>query len=112
MICLAVSHLWKSYHNLETNPVYLVSTLFSLFLYLYSLAAVISFGVASAGEVYQKPDESVAPNVYQVTAVLDLNGDGKLEVIVHSFYYEGGQTTIYCCELDKIEAVLSVECGV
>jgi hypothetical protein len=65
-----------------------------------------------AGEVYQKPDESVAPDVYQVTAVLDLNGDGKLEVIVHSFYYEGGQTTIYGCELDKIEAVVSVECGV
>ena len=56
---------------------------------------MISFGVASAGEVYQKPDESVAPNAYQVTAVLDLNADGKLEVIVHSFYYEGGQTTIY-----------------
>jgi hypothetical protein len=40
-----------------------------------------------------------------------LNGDGKLEVIVHSFYYERGQTTIYRCEPDKIEAVLSVECG-
>jgi len=65
-----------------------------------------------AGEVYSKPDESVAPNVYQVTAVLDLNGDGKLEVIVHSFYYEGGQTTIYRCDPDKIEALLSVECGV
>ena len=65
-----------------------------------------------AGEVYRKPDESVAQNVYQVTAVLDLNGDGKLEVIVHSFYYEGSQTTIYRCELDKIKAVLSVECGV
>jgi len=63
MIYLAVSHPRKSYHNLETNPVYLVSKLFSLFLYLYSLAPVISFGVASAGEVYQKPDESVAPNV-------------------------------------------------
>ena len=72
---------------------------------------MISFGVARAGEVYQKPDESVAPNVYQVTAVPDLNGDGKLEVIVHSFYYEGGQTTICRCELDKIEAVLSVESG-
>ena len=71
---------------------------------------MISFGVASAGEVYQKSDESVAPNVYQVTAVLDLNGDSKLEVIVHSFYYEGRQTIIYRCELDKIEAVLSVEC--
>jgi hypothetical protein len=64
-----------------------------------------------AGEVYAKPDESVAPNVYKVAAVLDLNGDGKLEVIVHSFYYEGGQTTIYQCEPDKIEPVLSVECG-
>ena len=65
-----------------------------------------------AGEAYPKPDESVAPNVYQVAAVLDLNGDGKLEVIVHSFYYEGGQTTIYRCQPDKIEEVLSVECGV
>ena len=76
MICLAVSHLRKSYHDLETNPVYLVSTLFT---------PLISFGVASAGEVYQKPDKSVASNVHQVIAVLDLNGDGKLEVIVHSF---------------------------
>jgi hypothetical protein len=64
-----------------------------------------------AGEVYTKPDESVAPNVYNLAAVLDLNGDGKLEVIVHSFYYEGGQTTIYYCQPDKIEEVLSVECG-
>lgn len=64
-----------------------------------------------AGEVYAKPAESVAPNVYNLAAVLDLNGDGKLEVIVHSFYYEGGQTTIYRCEPDKIEAALSVECG-
>lgn len=63
------------------------------------------------GEVYAKADESVAPNVYNLAAVLDLNGDGKLEVIVHSFYYEGGQTTIYRCEPDKIEAALSVECG-
>jgi hypothetical protein len=64
-----------------------------------------------AGEVYAKAHESVAPNVYNVAAVLDLNGDGKLEVIVHSFYYEGGQTTIYRCDPDKIEATLSVECG-
>ena len=65
-----------------------------------------------AGELYPKSDEPVAPNIYQVAAVLDLNGDGKLEVIVHSFYYEGGQTTIYRCQPDKIEEVLSVECGV
>ena len=44
-------------------------------------------------------------------AVLDLNGDGKLEVVVHSFYYEGSETTIYRCEPDEIEEMLSVECG-
>jgi hypothetical protein len=49
--------------------------------------------------------------LYNLAAVLDLNGDGKLEVIVHSFYYEGGRTTIYRCEPDKIEPELSVECG-
>ncbi len=64
-----------------------------------------------AGEVYTKADASNAPNLYSIAAVLDLNRDGKLEVIVHSLYYEGGETTIYRCEPEKIEAVLSVECG-
>ena len=64
-----------------------------------------------AGEIYSQADASNAPNIYKIAAVLDLNGDGKLEVIVHSFYYEGGETTIYRCEPDKIEAALSVECG-
>jgi hypothetical protein len=63
-----------------------------------------------AGEVYAK-DESTTPNVYEVPAVLDLNGDGKLEVIVHSQYYEGSATTIYDCSGGKCKAALSVECG-
>jgi len=63
-----------------------------------------------AGEVYAK-DESTTPNVYEVPAVLDLNGDGKLEVIVHSQYYEGAETTIYDCSGGKCEAALSVGCG-
>ena len=64
-----------------------------------------------AGEVYAKPAEFVAPNIYNLAAVLDLNGDGKLEVVVHSLYYEGSETTIYRCDPDEIEAVLSVGCG-
>ena len=40
-----------------------------------------------------------------------MNGDGKLEVIVRSFCYEGGRNTIYRCEPDTIEAVLAAECG-
>ena len=63
-----------------------------------------------AGELYVK-DESSASNLYEIPAVLDLNGDGKLEVIVHSQYYEGSATTIYDCSGGKCKAVLSVECG-
>jgi hypothetical protein len=64
-----------------------------------------------AGEIYAKPDASIAPNLYTIPAVLDLNGDGKFEVIVHSIYYEGGETTIYEFESDSIKPVLSVACG-
>jgi hypothetical protein len=63
------------------------------------------------GQLYPK-DKSSTPNVYEIPAALDLNGDGKLEVIVHSHYYEGAETTIYDCSGGKCKAVLSVVCGV
>ena len=53
-----------------------------------------------------------APNAYKVIAVLDLDGDGKMEIVVRSDYYEGGATTIYRCNPKKIEELLSVSCGV
>jgi FG-GAP repeat len=53
-----------------------------------------------------------APNVYEVIAVLDVDGDGKMEVVVASQYYEGAATTIYRCDSKKVEALLSVSCGV
>jgi len=52
-----------------------------------------------------------APNAYKVITTLDLDGDGKMEIVVGSNYYEGEMTTIYQCDPKKAEAVLSVGCG-
>lgn len=52
-----------------------------------------------------------APNAYKVIATLDLGGDGQLEIVVGSNYYEGEQITIYRCDPKKVERLLSVGCG-
>ena len=52
-----------------------------------------------------------APSIYKVLATLDLDGDGKLEVVVASNYYEGEEIKIYRCDPKKSEALLSVACG-
>lgn len=59
-----------------------------------------------------KDDSFDAPNAYKVIAVLDLDGDGKMEIVVGSRYYEGEATTIYRCDPKKLEQVLSAGCGV
>ena len=64
------------------------------------------------GEFYPKATGYNAPNAYKVIAVLDVDGDGKLEVVVASQYYEGAATTIYRCDPKKVKELLSVACGV
>ncbi|PZR73301.1 MAG: hypothetical protein DLM73_11075 [Chthoniobacterales bacterium] len=63
------------------------------------------------GEFYSKAKHFNAPNRYRILAVLDVDGDGKMEVIVDSAYYEGGATTIYRCTPAKIEELVSTGCG-
>jgi hypothetical protein len=59
----------------------------------------------------RKEDSFDAPNAYKVIATLDLDGDGKMEIVVGSNYYEGEAITIYRCDPKKVEALLTVACG-
>jgi hypothetical protein len=59
----------------------------------------------------RKGDSFDAPNAYKVIAILDLDGDGKMEIVVGSSYYEGEAITIYRCDPKKVKALLTVFCG-
>ena len=41
------------------------------------------------GEFHLKRIQFGAPNEHHITSIADLNGDGKMEVVLHGFYYEG-----------------------
>jgi hypothetical protein len=62
-------------------------------------------------EYYPQAKEFNAPNWCSVSAVLDLNGDGKMEIIVHGGYYEGAWTTVYDVSRNKVEEALACGCG-
>ena len=63
------------------------------------------------GEFYREAKEFNAPGAYHVATVLDLNGDGALEVVIAGAYYEGSWTAIYQCTAAEIKKVLSAGCG-
>lgn len=64
-------------------------------------------------QAYVSKDDSFdAPSAYKVVAVLDLDGDGKMEIVVESKYYEGEATTIFHYDLKMYKALLTVGCGV
>jgi hypothetical protein len=63
------------------------------------------------GEFYKKSETLNAPNVHRVAAILDLDGDGKMELVLTSNYYEGGTTTVYRYTPASIKKLVSVSCG-
>lgn len=59
---------------------------------------------------YLSDDVSATPTVFTIRGVADLNGDGKLEVLVDSKSYDGASLTIYTLNESKLIPVLNVDC--
>lgn len=49
------------------------------------------------------------PQRYAIAGLLDLNGDGALEIIVETSYYEGGGDEVYGVRNGRARRVLQVE---
>lgn len=62
-------------------------------------------------EYHTKPETFSAPNEYNLSAILDLNGDGVMEIVVAGNYYEGDWKIVYSIQGNKAVDVLSCGCG-
>ena len=84
----------------------------------YSMLMMRRFGKGKvttqvfSGEFYPKTDENTAYNVYQIAGIMDLNGDGTMEVIVRTTYYEGGGIEVWQLQQGVLTRVIVTECGV
>lgn len=63
------------------------------------------------GEFHPRAKTFNAPAFYRLAAVLDANGDGKMEILTRGRYYEGQWTSLYSIEGEKPREVLSAACG-
>lgn len=63
------------------------------------------------GEYYPAADENNVVGTNRLMAVLDLNGDGRLEMVVGSDYYEGASTLVFELQGQAVAQVLAVGCG-
>lgn len=61
---------------------------------------------------FPKGLEFGAPGEHRVGAVLDLNGDGVMEIVLFGRYYEGDWVAAYRIERDTVIKIFSTGCGV
>ena len=60
----------------------------------------------------KKAIEFGAPTKFEISSVGDLNGDGKMEIIIYDAYYEGSGAIVYEMKGNKPTKVLETGCGV
>jgi hypothetical protein len=63
------------------------------------------------GEYYPKAKKFTAPAEHRIIGVLDLNGDGSLEIVLSGRHYEGEWVDAYRVDGAKIIKLFSMGCG-
>lgn len=64
------------------------------------------------GDFFPKGLKFGAAGEHRVAAVLDLNGDGVMEIVLIGRYYEGDWVAAYRLEGDKVVKIFTTGCGV
>lgn len=68
--------------------------------------------IAVDSQIHAKDYFSAVPSFRELTAVLDLNGDGKMEIVAWGSYYQGSWATVYEWRGGKLQVALQEGCGV
>jgi hypothetical protein len=63
------------------------------------------------GDFYPKAKKFTGPAEHRIIGVLDLNGDGRLEVVLSGRYYEGDWVEAYRIQGAKITKLFNMGCG-
>lgn len=64
-----------------------------------------------ASSAYLNDGNFDLPVLHKIAAMLDIDGDGAMELVARSRNKEGSQTTIYRVERGRIDALFFCECG-
>lgn len=65
-----------------------------------------------AGDITTKDIEGDIPYNYELSAILDLDADGKMEIVVYGAYYEGSWAEAIQLKNGKAKSILNSGCGV
>lgn len=63
------------------------------------------------GDFSTKDTEFSAPNRHEISAIADLNGDGKMEIVIYGEYFEGSWSKAYEVIGETANEVLETDCG-
>ncbi|MEP6903232.1 MAG: hypothetical protein ABJA66_15895 [Actinomycetota bacterium] len=84
------------------------------FVLLRKVVAGKARNIMISEEYVKKYSEFSVPNRFEISAIADLNGDKKMEIIVYGEYYEGNGSAVYEIKGNKAVEIkiLGAACGV